>query len=103
MLRNDRGERPKKAFGGNQQSDEWNQKVDVCNINKNKVLIHLIILESSISDITDEGVLSRVYVRKGLMSKAQLYVETCPPVIWTGKNEYGQVEIWWTGSGQVKK
>ena len=70
MLRNDRGERPKKAFGGNQQSDEWNQKVDVCNINKNKVLIHLIILESSISDITDEGVLSRVYVRKGLMSKA---------------------------------
>ena len=28
---------------------------------------------------------------------AYLYVETRPPVIWTGKNEYGRVEIWWTG------
>ena len=23
-----------------------------------------------------------------------IYVETRPPVIWTGKNEYGRVEIW---------
>ena len=31
----------------------------------------------------------------------QLYVETRPPIIWTGKNEYGRVEILvdglWTG------
>ena len=30
-----------------------------------------------------------------------LYLETRPPVIWTGKNEYGRVQIWvdgwWTG------
>ena len=26
-----------------------------------------------------------------------LYVETRPPVIWTGKNEYGRVEIWVDG------
>ena len=26
-----------------------------------------------------------------------LYVETRPPVIWMGKNEYGQVEIWVDG------
>ena len=29
--------------------------------------------------------------------QAQLYAETRPPVIWTGKNEYGQVEIWVDG------
>ena len=23
--------------------------------------------------------------------------KTCPPVIWTGKNEYGRVEIWVDG------
>ena len=32
----------------------------------------------------------------------QLYVETRPPVIWTGKNEYGQVEIWVDGK-QIKE
>ena len=26
-----------------------------------------------------------------------LYVETRPPIIWTGKNEYGRVEIWVDG------
>ena len=54
------------AFSGNKQSDAWNKKVDICNRNKNKVLIRLIILESNITD--EEGVLSKgVYVRKGLM------------------------------------
>ena len=32
-----------------------------------------------------------------------LYLDTCPPVIWMGKNEYGRVEIWRTGCGWVKK
>ena len=25
-----------------------------------------------------------------------------PPVIWMGKNEYGRVEIWWTGCAGKK-
>ena len=33
---------------------------------------------------------------------ALLYVETRPPVIWTGKNECGRVETW-VGCGRVKK
>ena len=32
-----------------------------------------------------------------------LYLETRPPVIWTGKNEYGRVEIWRTGCGRANK
>ena len=35
--------------------------------------------------------------------KAQLYVETRPPVIWTGKNEYGWVEVWVDGQWTDKK
>ena len=33
----------------------------------------------------------------------QLYVETRPPVIWTGKNKYGRVEIWWMGNKRRSK
>ena len=38
-------------------------------------------------------------------SGAELYVETRPPVIWTGKNQCGRVEIWvdrWTNEGAKK-
>ena len=45
-------------------------------------------------------------LRKVGQTSAQLYVETCPPFIWAGKNEYGRVEIWldgwWTGK-QMKE
>ena len=34
---------------------------------------------------------------------AYLYVETRPRVIWTGKNEYGRVEIWVDGWWMGKK
>ena len=34
-------------------------------------------------------------VQKGLRPReAQFYVETTPPVIWTGKTRFGRVEIW---------
>ena len=34
--------------------------------------------------------------------QSQLYVETRPPVIWTGKNEYGREKYGRTGGGRVK-
>ena len=37
------------------------------------------------------------------MLESQLYVETRPPVIWMGKNEYGRVEIWVDGWWMGKK
>ena len=32
-----------------------------------------------------------------------LYVETHPPIIWMGKNEYGRVEIWWMGKNMKEQ
>ena len=38
-----------------------------------------------------------------LSSEAQLYVENCPPVIWTGKTCCRGVEMSQDGGGWVKK
>ena len=35
--------------------------------------------------------------------QAYLYAETRQPVIWTGKNEYGRVEIWVDGLKKMKE
>ena len=46
---------------------------------------------TSDTDITSRG------------TQPKLYVETRPPFIWTGKNEYRRVEIWVDGCWMGKK
>ena len=42
-------------------------------------------------------------IGQSVFGSTQHYVETRPPVIWTGKNEYGRVEIWVDGWWKGKK